>query len=369
MKTLDRYLIGSFLINYLLSLFVLISLYVVLDLFVNLDRFTEKGYPAVRVLANIADYYFFNLPLYFSQLSGVISAFAACATVARLQRQNEITAILSSGTSLYRVAAPVLAVALATNVLLVLNYEIVLPGIAPKLARTRNDVEGERVYSVWFVRDGESRLLSAQQFSPKLQAIRNFIVQELSTDPATRGQLTAVVKADKARWDSEIGQWRLIPHGVRIPAISDEGNGPFGQAVMERERLDVYPCSLTPEELRLRQNAQWLGFLSTRQLNLLAQRGDVRPERIAQVKNARFTQPIGNMILLIIGLSFFLHRLPDSVLSQGAKALGACTVVFLITMAGQQMIGMLDVNPALPAWLPIFIFGPVAVLLLDNIKT
>ncbi len=369
MKTLDRYLVGSFLINYLLSLGVLISLYVVLDLFVNLDRFTEKGHEVTRVLANMADYYFFNLPLYFSQLSGVISAFAACATIARLQRQNEITAILSSGTSLYRVATPVIAAALMTNVLLVINYETILPGIAPKLARTRNDVEGERVYSVWFVRDGESRLISAEQFSPKLQAIRNFIVLELSTEPASHGQLEAVVRADRARWDPDIAQWRLIPHGVRIPAVSGQEGGLFGQDIMERERLEVYPSALTPEELRLRQNAQWLGFLSTRQLNLLAQRGDVSPDRIAQGKNTRFTPPIGNMILLVIGLSYFLQRYTDSVLTQGAKALGACSITFMVTMAGQQMMGMLDVNPALPAWLPIFIFGPIAVLLMDWIET
>jgi len=48
MKTLDRYLLQSFLVNYFLSLFVLISLYVVLDLFVNLDEFT-----AVVLLATV----------------------------------------------------------------------------------------------------------------------------------------------------------------------------------------------------------------------------------------------------------------------------------------------------------------------------
>ena len=88
-----------------------------------------------------------------------------------------------------------------------------------------------------------------------------------------------------------------------------------------------------------------------------------------RVKNGRFTQPISNVILLLIGLSFFMHRLPDSVLNQGAKALVACALAFLVTFAGQQLVGTLDVNPALPAWLPIFIFGPLAVLLLDNVKT
>ncbi|MBI4580265.1 MAG: hypothetical protein HY718_11220, partial [Planctomycetes bacterium] len=46
-----------------------------------------------------------------------------------------------------------------------------------------------------------------------------------------------------------------------------------------------------------------------------------------------------------------------------------CTAAFLVTFVGQQLVGAGSFSPALPAWLPIFIFGPVAALLLDNVKT
>jgi len=368
MKTLDRYLLHSFLVNYFLSLFVLISLYVVLDLFVNLDEFTEAGKGVFAVVAGVVDYYVYNLPLYFSQLSGVITSFAACATLARLQRQNEITAVLASGTSMYRLAAPVMVAGLVMNGLLVLDHEVILPRVAPKLVRSRDDVEGARVYEVWFVKDGDNRLISAQQFSPMQQAVRLLIVMELSTDPATRGRLGDVIMAHKAKWDPRRKGWALAG-GRRFSVTDNEETGLFGQHFLDRERVDFYPCTLTPEELQLRQTTQWLGFLSTRQLNLLARRGDVNPDRIAQVKHARFTLPISNMILMLLGMSFFMQRLPESVLTQGAKALSVCAVSFLVTFAGQQLIGSAGLNPALPAWVPVFLFGPLAVLLLDNVKT
>jgi len=368
MKTLDRYLLHNFLVNYFISLFVMISLYVVLDLFVNLDEFTEAGMGILAVVSGIADYYVYNLPLYFSQLSGVITSFAACATLARLQRQNEITAVLSSGTSMYRLAAPVIVAGLVMNALLVFDHEVILPSVAPKLVRQRDDVEGIRVEPVWFVKDGESRLINALHFSPKQQAIRDLIVMELSTDPATCGQLGDVITAHKALWDPQRQGWAL-EGGKRCSVTDNEQAGLFGQHFMERQALDFYPCRLTPEELQLRQSTQWIGFLSTRQLNVLAKRGDVNPERIAQVKHARFTMPISNMILLLLGLSFFMQRMPESVLNQGAKALGVCAVSFLVTFAGQQLIGAAGLNPALPAWVPVFLFGPLAVLLLDNVKT
>lgn len=367
LRTLDRYLLRSFVSNYVLSLFVLISLYVVLDLFVNLDEFTEDGASFTSILVSIADYYLYNLPVYFAQLSGVITAFAACGTLARMQRQNEITAFLASGTSSYRLAAPIVVAGLAMNLLLVVNYETILPRIAPKLARTRDDVEGARVYEVWFIKDGENRLISAQQFSPKEQRVGKLIVMERSTDPTDKGGLGDIILADKADWNGAKHGWDLI-NGFRY-SVARQGEGVFGRNRMVKERTTFYPSNLVPEDLKLRQTTQWLAFLSTRQLNALAEHGDVDRARIAQIKHRRFTEPIGNMVLLLLGLPFFMNRLPASILTQGGKALLVCAISFLVTFGGQQVVGTLDVSPALPAWIPILVFAPVAVLLLDNVKT
>jgi lipopolysaccharide export system permease protein len=245
---------------------------------------------------------------------------------------------------------------------------VVLPSVAPKLARQRDDVEGAQVYHVWFVRDGENRLVSAQQFSPKQQTIRNLIVLELSTEPATSGRLAHVVTADKAFWNPDRKNWTLA-RGIRVSPSEDEKSILFDQHQMKPEPVEVYPCSLTPEELQLRQTTQWVQFLSTHQLNLLARRGEANRYQIAQVKHSRFTMPISNMILMVLGMTSFMHRLPTSVLTRGARALGICAVAFIVSFMGQQLVGTIGVNPALPAWLPVFIFGPLAVLFLDNVKT
>jgi mannitol-specific phosphotransferase system IIBC component len=124
--------------------------------------------------------------------------------------------------------------------------------------------------------------------------------------------------------------------------------------------------------------AAWTQFLSTAQLNQLVRRGEVRAEDIARIKHTRFTLPINNMVLLLLGMAFFMNRLPNSVLTQGAKALATCAISFLVAFAGQQMVGAFSgayagTLPAwvsiLPAWVPLFLFGPLAVVLLDNVKT
>jgi lipopolysaccharide export LptBFGC system permease protein LptF len=332
------------------------------------------------VAREVFDYYIYNVPLYFAQLSGVITTFAACATLARLQRQNELTAMLASGTSLYRVATPIVLASLAVNGLLVLDQEKLLPEIAPKLARSRDDVEGARSYGVWCVNDGENRLFSAQSFSPKQQRIRGLIVMELKKEGNRPARLGDVIQATKARWDDQRHGWVLIDPesmpenqraygGVRIRVAEAVAGGITSETPVTREPLDFYPCNLTPEELLARQNAQWTRFLSVRQLNELEKRSDVNLTEIAQIKHGRFTLWINNMILLLLGISFFMNRVPGSVLTQGAKALVTCASAFLVTFVGQQMVGSAGFSPALPAWLPIFLFAPVAAILLDNVKT
>jgi lipopolysaccharide export system permease protein len=385
-RILDRYLLRSFLANYVLSLFVLISLYVVLDLSFNADEFTETMTDgpqqqssflggALKVVGNIIDYYVFNIPLYFVQLSGAITLFAACVTLARLQRQNEVTAVLSSGTSMYRLAMPILFAGLAMNAVLILDQELLIPAIAPKLARPRDNVEGARIHKdLWYIKDADGRLFSAQEFSPKDQEITGLIVLERLPEPgdtANNGQLRSVIRADRARWNERKGGWDLTQRGFRLDigrqadfAVSDIGEK------LTPVATDFYKTDLSPANLLLRKSAQWLDFLSLGQIKLLQNRGDADPVRVARIRHTRFTLPISNMVLLLLGIPFFMNRLPGNVLGQGSKALAICAVAFLTTFLGQQVVGTTGgFWQALPYWLPIFIFGPIAVLLMDNVDT
>lgn len=364
MRTLDRYLLKSFFFNYLICLFVMVSLYVILDLFVNLDEFTEGDKSFFNVLVDIADYYSYNIAYYFSQVSGVITLVAACLTLARLQWANETTAVLASGVSLHRLAAPIVVAGLGMNVLLVADFEILLPAVAPKLARSRDDVEGTRVYDLWFVKDAD-RLLSAQRFRPATGEIRGLYVVELA---GPRKRLAGAITADIAKWDPAKRRWDLT-NGRHYDLSGDD------TASVKPVRIDAYDSQLAPEELILRKMAAWTQFLSTRQLNQLVVQDESRRGLVDQIKHARFTQPINNMILLLMGISFFMHRLPDSILNQAVKALITCALVIMLAFAGQHLVGAvgsvlhIPIHPALPAWVPIFLFGPIAVLLLDNVKT
>lgn len=367
LSILDRYVLRSLLINYAIALAVMISLYVVLDLFVNMDEFTEQGYPVPTVLRNMIDYYGPNILLYFAQLSGAITLFACLATIARLRMHNELTALLTSGVSLYRVAAPIIAFGLATTVLLVADTEWLIPSLAHKLSRDHDDADGRKAYEVLFLRDRDNRLLSASQFHPTEHDLRRLLV--LTRDES--GAIVETLEADRATWEppSETrpeGRWKLERGKATIRRVhADAPLGPQGE--LGYAYPAYYESDLGPTDIQLRQAEGWIRFLSLGQLRELQDRGTTDHTAIIQARHSRIATPIVNIVLLLLGLPFFLDRSPGNVTNDAGRAMLACGLCYVVSFIGQNV--QPESASALPAWIPIFIFATGAIVLIDRIRT
>lgn len=368
MTRLDRYIFRSLVANYVIALAVMMSLYIVLDLFINMDEFTEGDEPWTRIVAGIADFYGHNLFLYFAQLSGVITLFACLASIARMRRQNELTAVLASGVSLYRVAAPVMAFGLMTSALWYLNTEVIIPGTAHKLARRHEDALGHKTYGVWFLRDKDNALFSAQNFDPQNDMLQRLLV--LYRDEA--GRVDQVVEAEEARWqpieDHPAGGFWELARGIKRSRETGDAAGLSPAEAVRQVPIDRYDSDLDPRGIEVRQSAQWVEFVSSGQLAELVEQGDISPSRLQQLRHRRFAAPIVNLVLLLLGLPLVLDRTPGNLLRDSARCLAVCGACFMMSFAGQS-IEMQGALAALPSWLPIFLFAPVVVVLLDRVKT
>ena len=364
---LDRYILRSLVINYLICLGTMLSLYVVLDMFVNMDEFTEQGYPIHIVIRNMFSYYWPNLFLYFKEMAGAISLFAALATLARMRRENEMTAILASGVSLYRVAAPIVAFGLVTSVLLVIDTEYLIPAVSHKLARDHDDADGTRAHAVMFLPDRDDTLLSARRFDPVTRNLQGLMV--LSRDE--EGQVVSMLEADLAVWEPPSdtrpdGRWRLERSRQTVRQRRESaGIGPPESKVVTHPRY--YASRLSPEAIQLRQAESWYRYLSLSQLSALQKRNVPIQSSILRTKHTRRTRPFISMVLLLLGLPFFLRVTPGSIMNDAGKCLVACGLCYVTTFVAQSLQTSSD-SP-LPAWIPIFIFGTLAVVLIDRIHT
>jgi lipopolysaccharide export system permease protein len=381
-KILDRYVLLAFLKNYLISFMVLIGLYIVLDLVFNFDELIEGqtrnaaigGLASfVSVLYVIWDYYFYQVFLIYAQLSGVIAVVAAAFTLVRLSRFNELTATLAAGVPLLRIAAPIIIASLVLNVLLLADQEAVIPRLIPKLNRKHDEV-GQRTTSTWYrlnaMQDEKRGLLFAGRYTPPTEhspaEMREFdlIERDEHDNP------TAFLTAQQATWDGKA--WALTG-GRRVTGIQPNQRRSRPQVVKE------YSSDVTPEEIELFRSGDYVELLSTARINEL-----LAPERAAsfgaidllRVKHARVTQWFMNVVAVLLGIGCILTREPGRLKIDGAKLLIgvglAMASVFLCHQiaahppAGAQWA---DRWPAIMAWIPIFIFGPLAIFLLDRMHT
>ncbi len=364
---LDRYIVRSLLINYAIALGTMLSLYIALDMFVNMDEFTEQGFPVLTVVGNMMSYYWPNLFLYFKEMSGSITLFACLTVLARMRKQNEMTALLASGVSLYRVAAPMLVFGLVTTALLVVDTEVLIPSVSHKLARDHDDADGTQARAIMFLRDRDSALLSAGRFDPATGSLHRLLV--LTRDEA--GRVVFMLEADRAAWEAPSatnpqGLWRL-ERGRLTTRTRREGMGLGPSEDKSLTLTDSYESDLSPQAIQLRQSEGWIRYLSLSELDELQRQRVPNLASIIQTKHARKTQPVVSMVLLLLGLPFFLRPSPGLLLSDTGKCMTACGLCYVTTFVTQSIQS--SSASALPMWIPIFVFGTLAVVLIDRIRT
>ncbi len=119
-----------------------------------------------------------------------------------------------------------------------------------------------------------------------------------------------------------------------------------------------------------RDARKWFYFASTWRIFKELRKSDV--ERLAPMAvlfHMRLTRPILGMILVFLGLSVILRDQNRNVFISAGLCLVICAVFFAACFACQQMGDKEFVSPALAAWLPVMIFGPLAFVMFDAIHT
>jgi lipopolysaccharide export system permease protein len=378
-KILDRYLLVNFLKNYVISFLVLVGLYIALDMVFNFDNLVEPPkvaqtlhLSAPRILYDIASYYAYQTPVIFVYLSGMIAVAAAAFTLLRLSRFNELTAILAAGISLRRLALPIILAGVALNALLLADQELLIPRILPEVVRSHDQMHTAtpRSYSVEMMRDNHNGLLCAARYTPpapgRPATILYLDVVERDAQLRPDGHLYA----DKAVWESSAKLWRLTNgQYVNIPGA---GGGP----PQAPKPVATYQSDITPDEIAIWRGGQYVQFLSTHRIDELLQRPkSYGVNNLLRTKNLRFTQPLANVILLLLACPAMLVREQNKLKLAVLRCLLWCGLCIGSVFLAYQLAAAVP-NPAwvwrwplLMAWLPIFIFGPLSVWLLDRMKT
>ncbi len=383
MKVVDRYIARLFVMNLAILFVVVVALVVLMGLIGNFDEFVQAAQAQAKIGSEgsvgwktawmVFDFYWPMVFLFAQYLIGLLPAAAAAFTLVSLNRHRELVAMLAGGMSLHRVAMPIIMTAFAANMLMVANQEWILPNLAGKLGRKTGDIKrgGKiRPFEVRLLSDSEGRLFTAASFHAETHDMREVTVLVRRPVGENRfGPATERITANQALWDETRGGWELID-GHRVTLDMKPEADAQGFAVRRPLPIDFMKSSLDPMAILMHQRAQFRQLLSLRQLNELIRHppGVVSVAELKRIRHARFSLIVVNMLILVIGLAFFLVRSPRNMFGPAVKMAGLCVGGWGASIVALQMPPGL-MAPAVVAWLPVVMLLPLSYWLMDGVET
>jgi lipopolysaccharide export system permease protein len=367
MTILDRMLFLSFLRAYIICLGSTLSLYIIVDLFTHLDDFAVKANNFFDIILNIANYYGYRSIQYYDRLCEAIALLAAMFSVAWMQRSNELLPCLSAGVSTHRVIRPIVFGSVMMVLLGIANQELVIPKIASVLMTERDDPDSEKELWVHGNFDPNGVHIEGVAATRKELSIREFY----ATLPETASSNMVHLSAATARYippreeDPLSGGWLL---SGTTPAEIEPENRPESLVPIYTGRYFLKTREITFDTLT--RNPKWYMFASTHHLyKLLNKPGAPRQGQIAVMFHMKISRPIIGVLLVILGLSIILRDQTRHVFISAGLCLAMCAVFYGVVYTCKFLGDGDIVSPALSAWLPVIIFGPITMAQYDAIHT
>ena len=381
MRVLDRYIARQFFFNFLMLFVVVSGLYVLLDLIINFDEFAaaaqrvDEGGFIERAWAAVSrawSFYWPRLFLLYVYVAGLLPVGAAGFTLAALVRNRELVAMMAGGLSLRRAILPMLLITLGINVVLLLDQELVLPPLSPRLVEGHGKLKkgGVKKIKLRFAPDSYGALFTSPGFNPdpddwSMEVVRILLRREV--EPGIFDRATGRIVAAQAFWDPQRGGWELInAHIIREPEDPAAAQPDY---VRQPEPIDFLASDLDPHTILLRERDRYRQLLSTAQLSAMLDKPKLVDTReLKRIYHSRFSLLAVNMLILLMGVPWFLLRTPGPLLVPALRAAVVCVPAW----AGGFVMHQLSpeaLPPAAVAWLPVALYLPVAFYMFETVET
>jgi len=345
----------------------LMGLFIVVDLFTNLDDFTQHRQGLATTLRYIRIYYTSVSPRIFDRLCEAIVLLSAMFTVALMQRHNELLPLLSAGVSTRRVVTPVLIAASAMLGLSILNQELLMPSIDSYFIEFRGNIEGDKDIEVKGIYDIRGVHISGKVARKNTLTVEKFFCM---IPPRQNGDNLVTLQAESAVYvppeddEPHSGGWMLtrttppeLDNWRRTDILENLGTGKYFL------HTDVdFDAAIRPKN--------WAFYMSTwRVLEEMNRPGNQQQAGLAVIFHTRLTRPLLGLTLVVMGLGVILRDQNRNVFISAGLCLVICAAFFAACFSCQQLGDKEFLSPALAAWLPVMLFGPMAFVMFDAIHT
>lgn len=351
MKILDRYLFFEMIGPFLIGVVGFVLVLAVDLLFTMADLIINKGVPAWAVLKLLV----YKLPSIMVLTFPVSTLFSTAMALGRLSKDNEITAMRTSGVTLFRISAPIIVLGILVSLASYFTNE----KIVPHANRVSSNIIRQIVYRKplpevkrdVFFKDAHSRYYYARQVDMKNKTMENIMVYEVTDERFPR-----VILAEHAEFRGNI--WNL-QKGI-IHKYDDEGFINY-EASFSEMKLNVsedilsFTDQKTSQEMDTRELKNMIGMMG---------KGGVSTHALRTELLMKYSIPATCLVFALIGIPFSLP-LPRSGKTWGMVITIVLMFTFYVFASVFRSLGKGGIlPPAVAAFTPQASFAVMGALLL-----
>jgi lipopolysaccharide export system permease protein len=366
LTTLDRLFLITYLRSYLIVCTCLIGLYAVLDLFTHLEDFVNRPGGFVAVAGHIATFYAYRVPQVFDLMAEFLTLAAAAFSVSWILRNNELLPLLSAGIPTRRAIRPILLGAGCTLCLSPLNQEFLIPEVADQLMMQRDDPDGARAQVLMGAYDSKIGVhIEGFAGFRKDRKVERMNITFPETSPSGMLHMTVEEALYVPKGEGPLtGGWMLVR------TVPDSFDGPLPSNVTALGTGRFFLKVEDADYDAVCRGGTWYVYASTSRLReMLIDPEPRRRGKMAVLFHTRLTRPLVGAIMVVMGISIILWNPNRHIIIGAGLCLAMAFGLFLFTLACKYL-GDQDLLPAtLAAWLPVIIWGPVALVSFDSVHT
>jgi len=297
MKTLNRYLIRTYLSATTTCLAAFISIYLVVDFLERFRKFSRADAHA----SDIFLYFLCKIPEIIFQIAPMAVLMGTILAIGTLAKNSEITAMRSSGVSLFQLGRPFLATAAGISLLLLFMQEFITPIANEKMnyieqvvVKKRGPAAFFRQDNIW-LRDG-NLILQAKIFNPETSTLKGITIWEIGAG------FRPVSRIDALSGTPAQGGWQLS--GTRKTYFSDSGTVDSSSSRNSLfAKLDLVAADLKD----VARSAEDMGFSDLRRYCKTISETGYDATRYLTLLYSKISLPFAALVMAFVGIPFSLR--------------------------------------------------------------
>lgn len=359
MRTIDRYVLAELFRPF----FVGVIGFIVLMLSFSLSNFTDIIFSAGAPPGPVLMLLVYTLPSVVVLAFPVSYLFSSLLGIGRMTRDLEITALRSSGVSVKRVLAPILAGAALVSILNFFFNDWLVPWSNQQIREVKSELMKASLRPIIrqgvFFKGTEGRHFYVKEVNPRTGEMAEILI----LDQTRPGGLPQVITAKEGRWVSIPGAGIWILSNGAVHKYQDEG---FVAHEIRFAKLQIQfkmdnpflGGDLDPASMNANQLSAKLGELK---------KSGADTHQLEVAYHTKFSVPMATFAAALISapLGMIFSRLGPYI---GVALSVILVFLYYTAMQTFQALGQAGfLNPVVAAWLQNIIFGIVGIALLMRV--